>query len=30
LKAIAAAFKTVTVSDAIGWFESCGYRHEFS
>lgn len=30
LKAIAAALKTVTVSDAIGWFESCGYRYEFS
>ena len=30
LKAIAAALKTVTVSDAIGWFESCGYRYDFS
>ena len=30
VKAIAAALKTVTVSDAIVWFESCGYRYEFS
>lgn len=30
LEAIAAALKTITASDAIGWFESCGYRYEFS
>ncbi len=30
LEAIAAALKTITASDAIGWFESCGYRHEFA
>lgn len=29
-EAIAAALKTITASDAIGWFESCGYRYEFS
>lgn len=29
LKAIAAALKRVTVSDAIGWFESCGDRYKF-
>ena len=28
LKAIAAAFQTVTASDAMGWFESCGYRYD--
>ena len=30
LGAIAAALKTITESDAIGWFESSGYRYEFS
>ena len=30
LEAIADALKTITASDAIGWFESCGYRYEFS
>lgn len=30
LEAIAAALKTVTESDAIGWFESCGYRYKLS
>lgn len=30
LEAIAEALKTITASDAIGWFESCGYRYEFS
>jgi transposase len=30
LEAIAAAMKTITASDAMGWFKSCGYRYEFS
>ena len=30
LEAIAAALKKITASDAIGWFESSGYRYELS
>lgn len=28
LDAVAAALKTITTSDAVGWFASCGYRYE--
>lgn len=28
LQAIAAALRTVTASDATGWFTSCGYRYD--
>lgn len=30
LQAIAAALRTISPSDVIGWFESCGYRYELS
>ena len=30
LSAIATALHTVSVSDATGWFESCGYRYDSS
>lgn len=30
LQAIAAALRTISASDVIGWFESCGYRYELS